>query len=905
MERKSFLDQEPPPGYVAGIGRGVSGFSTQSDFSHSIEKSGNSATQDIAISSLDNTRFTNEDDQDIEADKIYDDIEAYLKNKRHKKRKGETKLASHDDSKVIAEEESVSQSIAKISEQFQDVKQELATIPIEQWENLPESGDFTRRNKRLRQELQSQQRFYRNSDMIAVDMKNSDVFDLTLDDFNTISPEKVETKEQEKNYNNVDLFELSRTRDRLLENQIMMGSQSTKAEVDPKAYLEALNPAKKATNVGDYKKTRKLLSKLRETNPHNPQNWIASAKLELEAGKLGKAKQIIQEGCEKCPKSEEIWLTNLEMNETDIRMCKVIVADAIKFNYKSVKLWLKAIDYEFDNLSKSRVIRKALEWLPKSEELWIAAAEFESEQLIRTKMLEKAVTLIPNSISLWLKLASLQDTAKAIDTLTTATENVSSETVYLLWIKIAELEEKHSSNEVKVTKFVMKAIETAMFSYKKWIEEAERCETGGSILTCRAIVVNSLQAVDVDELLEDCKAEYEKNFVEVADSMYTYLITQNSQNIKIWNQYFTFKKQNNDFSGLFLVYELAIEALPDNISLYTQYCDERLKYDSEVDLEKIRMILSEALEKHSEHELLWLYSIKFEFKHGSTQAACDLFESCENNIKNPSLEYWLTKTNFETSIGDIGSAVNTLKKAIEIYACEPKFYLEKSNLHKLQNEEEDIKNTLEAGIKACVNNEKLYIALSSYYFHKLKNVIKARSLLEDGLSKHPSSDILHHARVKLEIAVDNQPQAHRLLSKAISIKPNSPILWCDNIKLASKQQLRTTYALALKKTNDDPMVILAIAKDLWKGGKIDKADQFFKACRDKDPAYGDMYIFYYAFLLNYGSREDIKGLEKGIFGNSPLHGHKWEAILRENLMRNVDDLQLLREAALDITSVMQ
>ncbi|TID28363.1 hypothetical protein CANINC_002541 [Pichia inconspicua] len=904
MERKSFLDQEPPPGYIAGIGRGVTGFSTRSfnQPSHNHEDTTN--VQDIDTS-LTSSRFTKEDDQDLEADKIYEDIEAYLKDKRHKKRKGETKTISHDDNKVVAEEESVSQSIAKISEQFQDVKQELASISPEQWENLPESGDFTRRNKRLRQELQSQQRFYRNSDMIAVDLKNSDNIELSLDDFNTYTDQNDESKQSEKNQHNVDLFELSRTRDRLLENQIMMGSQNTKAQVDPKVYLEALNPNRKTYNIGDYKKTRKLLAKLCETNPHNPQNWIASAKLELEAQKLGKAKQIIQEGCERCPKSEETWLTNLEINQNDTQMCKVIVAEAIKYNYKSVKLWMKAVSYESDNLSKSRIIRKALEWLPRSEELWIAAAQYESENSITIKLLEKAVTLIPNSVNLWLQLASVQDPILAIETLLKGAEKVPVESAYLIWIKIAKLEEKMTSNEVKVNKFVMKAVESSTFeSYKKWIEEAERCEKEGFKITCRSIIMNSLETVDPDELIKCCKVEHEKNFIEVTDSMYTFMTTRSPQNESIWEEYLSFKKNSNDFSGLFLVYELAIEAMPNKIDLYTQYCDAKLRYDFDLDLEKIRMILSEALDKYPENEVLWLYSINFEFKHGSTEVAMDLFESCENVIKTPSVKYWLNKASLLSTISDLQSAVRTLETGIKLYPGEPEFYLEKSNFHELQNEENDTRSALELGIKACDNNDKLYIALSSHYIHRHKNVIKSRSILEDGLSKHPSSDILHHARIKLEITADNKPQAQRLLSKAISLIPDSPILWCDNIKLATKQQLRTTYALALKRTNDNPIVILTIAKDLWKGGKIDKAHQFFKAGLDKDPAYGDLYIYYYAFLLNYGSREDMESIENRMSRNMPLHGHKWERILRKNILRNVEDLQLVREAAVDITKLM-
>ena len=46
----------------------------------------------------------------------------------------------------------------------------------------------------------------------------------------------------------------------------------------------------------------------RETNPHHPPAWIASARLEEVTGKVQAARNLIMKGCEVCPKSEDVWL---------------------------------------------------------------------------------------------------------------------------------------------------------------------------------------------------------------------------------------------------------------------------------------------------------------------------------------------------------------------------------------------------------------------------------------------------------------------------------------------------------------------------------------------------------------------------------------------------------------------
>lgn len=87
-----------------------------------------------------------------------------------------------------------------------------------------------------------------------------------------------------------------------------------------------------------------------------------------QAGKLSIARQLIQQGVEKCPTSEDVWLecSRLQTPEN----AKAVLARGVAAIPHSVKLWMQASRLEIDKSAKARVLRKALERIPTSVRLW-------------------------------------------------------------------------------------------------------------------------------------------------------------------------------------------------------------------------------------------------------------------------------------------------------------------------------------------------------------------------------------------------------------------------------------------------------------------------------------------------------------------------------------------------------
>lgn len=63
-----------------------------------------------------------------------------------------------------------------------------------------------------------------------------------------------------------------------------------------------------SSSFSDIKKARLLLKSVRETNPHHPPAWIASARLEEVTGKLQVARNLIMKGTEMCPKVRIVFI---------------------------------------------------------------------------------------------------------------------------------------------------------------------------------------------------------------------------------------------------------------------------------------------------------------------------------------------------------------------------------------------------------------------------------------------------------------------------------------------------------------------------------------------------------------------------------------------------------------------
>ncbi|OMO90686.1 Ubiquitin [Corchorus olitorius] len=212
-------------------------------------------------------------------------------------------------------------------------------------------------------------------------------------------------------------------------------------------------------------------------------------KTQTNPGKIQAARQLIQKGCEECPKNEDVWLEACRLASPD--EAKAVIARGLKSIPNSVKLWLQAAKLEHDDENKSRVLRRGLEHIPDSIRLWKAVIELLANEENAVALLERVVECCPSHVELWLALARLKDYEKAKKVLNRAREKLPKEPA--IWITAAKLEEANGKNNAMVGNIIDRCIRVLQrqgleIDREAWMKEAEAAERAGFVVTCQAII---------------------------------------------------------------------------------------------------------------------------------------------------------------------------------------------------------------------------------------------------------------------------------------------------------------------------------------------------------------------------------------------------------------------------------
>ncbi|KAF4617995.1 hypothetical protein D9613_012962 [Agrocybe pediades] len=212
--------------------------------------------------------------------------------------------------------------------------------------------------------------------------------------------------------------EIGQAPDKILSPKLdqISGTQSTlngtSTSVDPKGYLTSLDSVgiKSSAEIGDIKRARMLFDSLVKLNPKYAPGWIAAACLEEHAGTMVAARKIIKQGCEHCPKSEDVWLEAARSHNKEDG--KIVLANAVQHVGQSVKIWLAAADLEHDLKAKKRVLRKELLREEDRLDTWVSdveTVEAKGRVAVARAILAFALKAYPDKRSLWRRVAELEN----------------------------------------------------------------------------------------------------------------------------------------------------------------------------------------------------------------------------------------------------------------------------------------------------------------------------------------------------------------------------------------------------------------------------------------------------------------------------------------------------------------
>ncbi|KAJ5783484.1 uncharacterized protein N7518_009161 [Penicillium psychrosexuale] len=917
--RKDFLSQAAPENYVAGLGRGATGFTTRSDLgparegptpeqiqaaltkraqllgaaaptaygATSREKGGkddDKEEEDERFQDPDNEvglfAYGQFDQEDDEADRIYQEVDEKMDKRRRARREAREK----------AEQLEYERNNPKIQHQFADLKRTLASVSEEEWANLPEVGDLTGKNRRDKQN--ARQRHYAVPDSVIAGARDSAQYGTTIAEDGT---ETTVDEGENADSNMMNFADIGAARDKVLKVRLDQAASGTSTNIDPKGYLTSLTQSEAKAGeveVGDIKRVRTLLESVTKTNPKHAPGWIALARLEELAGRTVAARNLIAKGCELCPKSEDAWLENIRLNEG--HNAKIIAANAIKNNDRSTRLWTEAMRLETDTRAKKNVLRQAILHIPQSVQIWKEAVNLEDDPADARLLLAKAVEIIPLSVELWLALARLETPENAQKVLNAARKAVP--TSYEIWIAAARLQEQMGTfARVNVMKRAIQSLvrENAMLKREEWITEAEKCESEGAVLTCGSIIQETLGwGLDEDDdrkdiWMDDAKASIARGNYETARAIYAYALRVFVNRRSIWLAAADLERNHGTKEALWQVLEKAVEACPQSEELWLLLAKEKWQSG---DIDDARRVLGRAFNQNPNNEDIWLAAVKLEADAKKPDQARELLATARREAGTDRV--WTKSVAFERQLGNIDDALDLVNQGLQLFPKADKLWMIKGQIYEAQNKLPQAREAYGTGTRACPKSVALWL-LASRLEEKAGAVVRARSVLDRARLAVPKNAELWTESVRVERRANNISQAKVLMARAIQDVPTSGLLWSESIWYLEPRAQRKARSLeAIKKVESDPILFITVARIFWGERRLEKAMTWFEKAIVLDSDYGDGWAWYYKFLMQHGTEEKRADVVSKCMSMEPKHGEIWQSIAKDpaNAYKTTEEL---------------
>eukprot|EP00736_Rhodelphis_marinus_P011035 Rmarinus@m.12531 len=902
------LNKSAPANYVAGLGRGATGFTTRSDIGpaslirtlpgqEKAPESGGGDDDDEKDDLRDDTYdefsgykealFKNDpyEEDDKEADLIYKAVDERM----DQRRKDEREKREKEEMKKYLE------TRPKIQARFTDLKRNLEAMSASDWDSIPDIGDYTVKRKK-------QERFIPAPDSLLEKARQEQESAKSLDARQQTAFGGLETPLSGMATPMADFNQIGQARGTVLGHRLdkVSDSISGQTNIDPKGYLTDLSSINVTSDadVQDIKKARLLITSIINTNPKYGPGWIAAARLEEVAGKMSAARDVIRRGCENAPTYEDVWIESARLHPP--AQAKAILGEAVSRNPTSVKIWMQAVELESEPARKKRVLRKALEVLPNSVKLWKAAVGLESEDDARI-MLSRAVECCPHAVELWLALAKLETYDNAKKVLNKAREQNPADVS--IWITAAKLEEAQGNIE-NVQRIINLAVATlsksnVIITRDVWIKHAQDAEAAVSPVTCQAIVRATL-GMGIEDMdrkqtwLHDAEQLLDAGSIETARAVYAHALSVFPGKKGIWFKAAHLEKQHGTADNLDKLLRKAVSYCPKAQVLWLMAAREKWHHG---DVASARQILSEAFKANPDSEQIWLAAVKLERENNEPERARQLLEKARQ--RSSTARVWMKSAVLERDLDNTQGEQEMLDRGLRLFPTFEKLHLMRGQLEERRGKVDLAHKYYAEGVRQCPECLPLWLALARLEetHPDTWGISRARSSLERARLRNPKLPLLWLEAIRLELRSGVPKAAVSLLAMGLQACPSSGELWSQAITMEPKPKRSRKAIDALNHCERDPYVIATAAKVFWSDRKIDKARSWFNRAITFNDDIGDHWALLYRFEKQHGDEEKLRGVVDRCVKADPRHGELWCQIRKAPENRTLTTEQVLVKVA--------
>ena len=908
-----------PAGYIGGVGRGATGFTTRSDIGPARtaadapeegvdkeardrrfrkrpregEEEDDEDGGDVTKPADDVVGFVNPmfataryDEDDKAADAVYAAVDAHMAERRAKQKAAAEK----------AESEKLASVRPRIQAQFADLKADLGAVAVDEWAAIPAIGD-----RSLRYKQRAEERLTAAPDTLLADrMRANDVSTTVVE----AGGDGTET---------TDLTKVGEARGAMLGVKLDRRADSVSGQtvVDPKGYLTDMKSVKVTSDaeVSDIRRAQKLLKNVRTTNPKHAPSWISAARLEEIAGRLTSARRIINEGCQACAESEDVWLEAARLHTP--ANAKAVLARAVRHVPRSTKIWLRASALETGAAAKKAVLRRALELMPNSVRLWKAAVELEEKEDARV-LLGRAVECVPHSADMWLALAHLEEYTRAKQVLNKARQAIPGEP--RIWLTAARLEEAHGKAAI-VERIVAKAVtslaqHTTTMDREYWLKEAESCEALDAPATCGAIVRATL-GLGVEE--EDRKAVWTTDAesalshgsVATARAIYECCVATFPGKKGLWLRLAHLEKEHGTGATLLDVLARATRACPSSEILWLMRAKETWLMPEAAGggVDAARAILEDAFKENGNSMQIWLAAAKVEGESGEWERARAVLARARERAPGPPV--WLKSAKLERQLAvsraaggdDAGAQEATaaeralLDDAVARFPTYERFWMMMGQHLARVGSVAEARAAYQRGLKAVPGSALLWVDAAR--LEESVSPASARAMLERARKAHPKSADVWNAAIGVEMRAARRAAEDAAATDETSIRaaralvatalradhcPADGRIWSLAIELEPRAKRKDRSALAVRTCDNDPYVLVTVARWLWAEHRLDRARSWLDRAVTLDGTVGDHWAVYYRFEREHGTPEAAAAVRERCVKAAPRYGELWTSV---------------------------
>ena len=502
---------------------------------------------------------------------------------------------------------------------------------------------------------------------------------------------------------------------------------------------------------------------------------------EFGVGDINRVRVLMESVIKTNPKHAPGWIAIARLEEFagKIVAARRHIAKGCEQCPKSEDAWLENIRLN-DNHNAKIIAANAIKNNDRSTRLWIEAMKLESDQRARKRVLRQAIDHIPQSVAIWKEAVNLEDDpADARLLLAKATEIIPLSVE--LWLALARLETPENAQAV-----LNKARKAVPTSHEIWIAAARLNEQmGNDKINVMARAVKSLAKENAMLKREEWIEQAE--ICEAEDAILTcggiiretlgWQLDEDDDRRDIWMKDAEDSIRRSRFETARAIYAYALRVFPTKKAIWLAAADLERAHGTAGGLEAV---LTKAVEACPGSEVLWMQLAREKWSQGEVdEARRVLGKAFHQNPNNE--EIWLAAVKLESDAGQINEARQLLRTARE-QAGTARVWYKSVAFERNQHDNYTALSLVLDGLKLFPAEPKLWMLKGQLYTAENK-LPQAREAYSTGTRACPKSVPLWLLAARLEERAGVTVKARSVLDRARLAVPKSDELWCESVRV--------------------------------------------------------------------------------------------------------------------------